>query len=76
MNTEGSALNLLGENSVEMLEQGGFAGTVRTDQPNAFTRADLEADALQSLVAIRIIVTEIADFNRGVHRQPRAHIAS
>jgi hypothetical protein len=66
----------IGQNAVQMQQQGGFSGAVRPEERDAFARCDAETHAAQRLRPVVVTVVQIRDFNGRVHFQPRAHMAS
>ena len=64
------------QDAVEMQEQCGFAGAVRTDEPHALAFREREADIPERFRSIGIEITQALDV-QGIHVfQPRAHMAA
>src|ERR1017187_7138833 len=68
--------DLLGQDSVQVQKQGGFARTVGAKQPYAFARRDAEAHAAQGFGPVVVAVAQAFDLNGSAHFHPRAHMAA
>ena len=66
----------LGENTVEMKQQSGFARAIRSEQRHTFARREPEADAAQGLIAVRVTESQPVHFESRGHCHPLAHMAA
>ena len=66
---------VIGQQAVQVQQQRALAGPVRADQADALAFRHREAHPAQRRAAVAVAVVQVADLDRGAHRQPRAHIA-
>ena len=66
---------VLGQQAIEVEQEGGFARAIRAEHGDALVLGDGKGELVERQPGSRVAVGEVANLDGSVHFQPRAHMA-